>query len=435
MRAVLLACFFLSGSSGLILESLWTRKLGLVFGSTTLAISTVLATFMGGLGLGSYLAGRYADRIKNPVRAYAAAEAGIGLYALLIPVILWAYPGFNAWMYRVFGDRWLLLSIVRFVGSAALLLVPTTLMGATLPILARHFVTRPWELRRSGLRIGTLYAVNLLGAVGGAFFSGFVFLPLIGVTWTNITAASFNLTLAAAIVIARRRLPDADVGAATADERLDVAAVEAHQESMALPPPPAIDARSRRAAVVAFGISGATAMTLQVLWTRMLAVLLGASVYTFTLILLSFLTGLGTGSAVFARTSQRTRHPIRWLAFLHVATAGVIGLSYLVADKIPYIFTWLIKSTIGAEAILFSLASLILLPATILMGGVFPLTVRVVTGGLDSVGKDVGNAYAVNTIGAIVGAFVSGFVVLPRLGLEKGIYVAVLFDLALAALL
>src|SRR5678816_88094 len=97
MRAVLLACFFLSGSSGLILENLWTRELGLVFGSTTLAISTVLATFMGGLGLGSFLAGRYADRIKNPVRAYALAEAAIGLYALLIPVILWAYPGFNAW--------------------------------------------------------------------------------------------------------------------------------------------------------------------------------------------------------------------------------------------------------------------------------------------------------------------------------------------------
>ena len=112
MRAVLLACFFLSGSSGLILESLWTRELGLVFGSTTLAISTVLATFMGGLGLGSYLAGRYADRIKNPVRAYAVAEAGIGLYALVIPLILWAYPSFNHWMYSVFGDRWLLLSTV-----------------------------------------------------------------------------------------------------------------------------------------------------------------------------------------------------------------------------------------------------------------------------------------------------------------------------------
>ena len=210
MRAVLLACFFLSGSSGLILESLWTRELGLVFGSTTLAISTVLATFMGGLGLGSYVAGRFADRIKNPVRAYALAEAGVGVYALFIPLILKAYPGFNHWMYRVLGDHFLLLSTVRFAGAAVLLLIPTTLMGATLPLLARHFVMRPWELRRSGLRIGTLYAINLFGAVAGAYFAGFVFLPLIGVTWTNVTAASFNLTLAAAIIArappsARRR--------------------------------------------------------------------------------------------------------------------------------------------------------------------------------------------------------------------------------------
>ena len=266
-----------------------------MFGSTTLAISTVLATFMGGLGLGSYLAGRYADRIKNPVRAYAIAEAGIGLYALLIPVILWAYPSLNHWMYRVFGDRWVLLSMVRFVGSAALLLIPTTLMGATLPLLARHFVTRPWELRRSGLRIGTLYAVNLFGAVAGAFFSGFVFLPLLGVTWTNITAASFNLTLAAAIIIARRRLPAADEAAVSAEERLDMAAVEAKLETAALPPPAVVDARSRRAALAAFAVSGATAMTLQVLWTRTLAVLLGSSVFSFTLILLAFLIGLGVG--------------------------------------------------------------------------------------------------------------------------------------------
>ena len=439
MRAILLACFFLSGSSGLILESLWTRQLGLVFGSTTLAISTVLATFMGGLGLGSYLAGRYADRIKNPVRAYAIAEAGIGLYALLIPVILWAYPSLNHWMYRVFGDRWLLLSMVRFVGSAALLLIPTTLMGATLPLLARHFVMRPWELRRSGLRIGTLYSINLFGAVAGAFFSGFVFLPLLGVTWTNVTAASFNLTLAAAIIIARRRLPAADEATGSAEERLDMAAVEAKLETAALPPPAVVDARSRRVALGAFAVSGATAMTLQVLWTRSLAVLLGSSVFSFTLILLAFLIGLGAGAAVFARWSQRTPHPIRWLAALHLATAAAVGLTYLFTDKVPYIFTWLLQSSsFGVDAILFcqfALACVTVLPATLLMGGVFPLTVRVATGGLDSVGHDVGNAYALNTLGAIVGSFLAGFVVLPGLGLEKGIYAAALFDLALAALL
>jgi len=354
MRAVLLACFFLSGSSGLILEMLWTRKLGLVFGSTTLAISTVLATFMGGLGLGSFLAGRYADKIKNPVRAYAAAEAGIGLYALLIPVILWAYPGFNSWMYRVLGDRWVLLSMVRFVGSAALLLIPTTLMGATLPLLSRHFVMRPWELRRSGLRIGTLYAVNLFGAVAGAYFAGFVFLPLFGVTWTNVTAAAFNLSLATAIVIARRRLPAAEEGAATAEERLDVAAVEANLETAALPPPPVVDARSRRAVMLAFAVSGATAMTLQVLWTRTLALLHGSSAYTFTLIVLAFLIGLGAGAALFARITQRTPHPVRWLAALHLANTVAIGATYLFTDKIPYVFTWLIQSTtFGTDAILF----------------------------------------------------------------------------------
>ncbi len=98
--------------------------------------------------------------------------------------------------------------MLRFVASAGLLLVPTTLMGATLPFLARHFVTRPWELRRIGLRIGTLYSVNLFGAVAGTFFAGFVFLPTIGLRWTNVTAASFDLMLAAAILLARRYLPE-----------------------------------------------------------------------------------------------------------------------------------------------------------------------------------------------------------------------------------
>src|SRR5256885_8583746 len=114
MRAVILACFFLSGASGLVLEMLWTRMLTLVFGSTTLAVSTVLTAFMGGLGLGSYLAARLADRLKNPVRAYAAAEAAIGAYALLVPVAIHFYPGLNRWLWSAFGDRYALLSLLRF---------------------------------------------------------------------------------------------------------------------------------------------------------------------------------------------------------------------------------------------------------------------------------------------------------------------------------
>src|SRR5437762_5574755 len=122
MPAVVLACFFLSGASGLILELLWTRMLTLVFGSTTLAVSTVLTAFMGGLGLGSYLAGKMADRLKHPARSYALVEASIGLYALLVPWVVSFYPGLNRWLWTAFGDRYALLSVLRFAASAGLLI-------------------------------------------------------------------------------------------------------------------------------------------------------------------------------------------------------------------------------------------------------------------------------------------------------------------------
>src|SRR6185369_13530901 len=165
------------------------------------------------------------------------------------------------------GDRYALLSVLRFVASAGLLIVPTTLMGATLPILARHFVQHPWELRRAGLRIGTLYAVNLFGAVAGSFFAGFVFLPTFGLRWTNVTAAAFNMTLAAAIIVARRFIPAAAQGAPM-EALLDQAAAAGTIAPQSLPPEPIVDARARRVALGAFIVSGATAMTLQVMWTR-----------------------------------------------------------------------------------------------------------------------------------------------------------------------
>jgi spermidine synthase len=435
MRAVVLACFFLSGASGLIFEMVWTRGLTLVFGSTTLAISTVLTAFMGGLGLGSYLAGRLADRLRDLVRAYAVAEFLVGLYALLVPVIVARYPGLNLWLWSTFGDRYGLLSVLRFVASAGLLLLPTTLMGATLPILGRYLVSRPWELQRVGLRLGTLYAVNLFGAVTGSFLAGFVFLPGLGVRATNFIAAGFNLTLALGVLLARRlerpeRRP-------TLDEL--AAGLSAAGEAVPAPTSSALDlpARARRVVLIGFALSGLSAMTLQVLWTRALAVVLGSSIFSFTLILLAFLVGLGTGSAVFGRVADRTPNPVRALALLHLGIVAAVGLSFLITDDLPFVFAWLISSTrAGVDAIQacqFVAACVTVLPATILMGGVFPLTIRVVTADLEHLGRDLGGAYALNTLGAIVGSFLSGFVVLPVLGLQRGIYAAALVGLALAA--
>jgi spermidine synthase len=437
MAAVVLACFFLSGASGLILELIWTRMLTLVFGSTTLAVSTVLTAFMGGLGLGSLLAGRLADRLRDPVRAYALAEAAIGAYALVVPWVVVSYPALNRTLWAGLGDHYPLLSLLRFVASAGLLILPTTLMGATLPVLSRYFVQRPFELGRLGQRLGTLYAVNLFGAVAGAFLAGFVLLPLCGVRTTNRIAAGFDLSLAAAILIARRLR-----AARPASRTLDELVAEARSRgeiAAAAPARPATDPGARRAVLIAFAISGGTAMTLQGLWTRALAVVIGSSIYSFTIILLAFLVGLGTGSAVFARLVERWAHPIRALAAVHLGIAGCVGLSYVLTDRLPYLFAWLLGSgSFSPDTVLgcqFALACVTVLPATFLMGAIFPLSIRVAAGRLDSVGRDVGNAYALNTVGAIAGSFLSGFVVLPTLGLQRGIYLTVCVGLAVAVLL
>jgi spermidine synthase len=453
LHRLALGLFFLSGASGLVFEMVWTRGLTLVFGSTTLAISTVLTAFMGGLGLGSALAGKTSDRIRDPLRAYALAELGVGLYALALPLVLARYPALNSWLWASFGDaghgpgttsvlassapgwNYAVLSTLRFLASAGLLLLPTTLMGATLPLLGRYLLSRPSEMGGLGRRMGSLYAVNLFGAVAGAFFAGFVFLPLLGVRQTNFVAAGINLTLAATVLLARPLL-----------YRLDRRpSLDALAEQMGLAPAPAgpapaeLTASARRLVLAGFALSGLSAMTLQVLWTRALAVVLGSSIFSFTLILLAFLVGLGSGSAVFGRLADRTSRPVRALATLHLGIAAAVGLSYLITDELPFLFAWLVSSTrAGVDAIQvcqFVAACATVLPATFLMGGVFPLSIRVLAARFDRVGTDLGRAYGINTLGAIAGSFLSGFVVLPLLGLQRGIYAAALVGLLLAAAL
>ncbi|HEX9103936.1 MAG TPA: fused MFS/spermidine synthase [Polyangia bacterium] len=432
MTALVLACFFLSGASGLVFEAVWTRELTLVFGSTALAMSTVLSVFMGGLALGSWLAGRWADRIADRLRAYALAEAGVGLYALAVPLVLAGYPALNAAMYRLLGGSPVGLSLARFVAAALLLLVPTTLMGATLPLLSRHFV-RP-EATNDGTSVagtvGRLYAINTFGAVVGTFVGGFVLLPGVGVRATNYTAAATNLSLAAAVWLARRRL------SRPVDDEL--ASFQLERDA---PAPPVFDATrlQRGVALVAFALSGAIAMVDQVLWTRALAIIIGSSVYSFTLILLAFLVGLAGGAAIISRLTARTTRPMEWLAGVHLATAAMIGLSYLVMDKLPQAFLGLLRGgSFSVDGIIFSqflLAALAVFPATLCMGGVLPLTIRVVARSLASVGRDVGTAYSVNTLGAIVGSFAAGFVVLPLAGLQRGLGIGAVVTVVLASTL
>ena len=451
MGLLVFLCFFLSGASGLVFEVLWTRELGLVFGSTTLAMSTVLSVYMGGLALGSFLAGRRTGRIRRPLRAYALVEACVGLYALAVPLLLSRYPALNSLLWRSVGDHYAMLSLLRFAATALLLLLPTTLMGATLPLLSQFLSSqrRARGVVGASVQIGTLFSLNTAGAVLGTFLAGFELLPGFGVTRTNYLAAATNLTLAIAILWAERRIIAATAAAAAAgpddttapEPDAPDAAPDAETPDPDAPAVPAAvpTARQRRLAVAAYGISGATAMVYQVLWTRALAIVLGSSIYSFTIILLAFLFGLAAGAALCTRLLARLRRPVLALGVCHALTLVTAAWSYATIDRLPEVFLLILRGgSFSVDELLitqFVLAALAMLPATLAMGGVMPLTMRIYTASVDGAGHDVGVAYALNTLGAITGSFLAGFVVLPQLGLQRGLLLCALLTSILSAVL
>src|SRR5215475_3742397 len=200
-----LFCFFASGFSGLVYQVIWVRELILVFGATTFAVSTVLTAFMGGLALGSFYFGRRSERIAHPLRLYGLLEIGIGAYGLAVPLIFTALPSVYQGLSGPLQLSFLALSAIRFVFAALVLIVPTALMGATLPVLASYYAH---EHGLIGLRVGALYALNTFGAVVGAAATGFILIPALGMHASTAIAAAINLALGAvALRVARMEAP------------------------------------------------------------------------------------------------------------------------------------------------------------------------------------------------------------------------------------
>ncbi|MCP4676436.1 MAG: hypothetical protein GY854_13170 [Deltaproteobacteria bacterium] len=415
MQPVVLFCFLLSGISGLTLEVVWTRMLEHVFGATTLAIATVLTCFMGGLALGSWLFGRFADRLRSPLLVYAVAEGIIGVTAFIIPLLIHGvYPDLNRWMVSNLSNNFLSLSLLRFIAVAAALIVPTTCMGATLPLLSRYVISREAHMNRVGSRIGGLYTVNTTGAIGGVFLTTFALLPVVGLSATNKIAGTINICLCIAIIAGRKWLiqpSDLESDKDDLDTMLDADNAPAFSATTL----------QRNCAMVAFLLSGLASMNLQVVWNRAMSMVIGASVYSFSLVLIAFLIGLALGAAVFSKLSKQIANPVFALALVELGIAGAAMVNFLYMDDLPRIFATLVTTHIAAydqhvglvQFIMFSVAALAVLPATFCMGATFPLTVRIVSHGLGRIGRDVGSVYALNTFGAICGSFLSAFVFVP----------------------
>jgi spermidine synthase len=417
---LLFLCFFLSGASALVYEVVWLRWLVHLFGATTLAVSTVLTAFMGGLALGSWLAGRWVRRLARPLHAYGLLELAIGIYALALPAGLAAVVPALRLLGAGEASSYVALSLARFALAAALLVVPTACMGATLPLLAQFAAPR---LDASGSRVGRLYAANTAGAVLGTAAAGLLLLPALGAAATNRLAVAINVAVGLTAIWLGR-------------------GVETGRDQTAPVPPAAADAgeapprRAVLAALAAIAVSGAIAMIYEVAWTRALALVLGSSVYAFTIMLATFLIGLAGGSYLLARRVDRLADPGFALALVQLG-AGLAAFGGLVLlQELPYLFVRFWGWTDGRHTLLLALefllsGSLMLVPA-LLSGAVFPLSVRLTAGSAGAIGRTVGNLYAVNTVGAIVGSFVGGFLLLPAIGIRGALLLAVLLNLACA---
>ncbi|MBI3606838.1 MAG: fused MFS/spermidine synthase [Nitrospirae bacterium] len=421
LRRAIFLCFFLSGAAGLIYEIVWIRMLGLVFGHTVYAITTVLVAFMGGLGLGSFLGGRLADRTRNLLKIYGRLEIGIGVYCVLTPwlmdVVKAVYLGLARSMDLPFG----VYTLIQFFLAALIIVIPTTLMGATLPILTR-FSAR--ELGTVGRLVGALYAVNTFGAVLGTYLAGFELLPLLGMRTTLIVAAGLNIAIGGAILFIDRRVETSGV---PQEE-------EAPEPAMAQAPEvPPVSQLVAWWLMVGFALSGSASMIYEIAWTRALTLIIGSSTYAFSAMLLSFLVGIAAGSAWFARRATRAPVTPAWFAALQVGIALSAAAVFPLFDRLPDVFLQGFRISQAPGFILWlqvALSVAVMLAPTFCIGATFPCVAQIFATDRARIGSRVGWVYAGNTLGAIVGAFVAGFLLIPWIGVEATIRSGLAINLA-----
>jgi spermidine synthase len=380
------------------------KALGLVFGHTTYAVAAVLAAFMGGLAIGSAYLGRWGARHARPIALYGWIELCVGVSAILSLPGLSVARGLYFSAYHFVAGSTAAQIILRLLISAVVLLVPTFLMGGTLPILTKGLSRYSSEL---AIRFGRLYWVNTLGAAAGALAAGFLLLPQIGLKRTVLFAGILNFVAGGlALVIARE---------ATEQENHEPEANHSAESSGITIP---------HFLVFSFAVVGATAMMYEVAWTRLLATTLSSSTYAFTVMLATFLVGIGLGSLLFERWAVHGR-PVNLTVFIYTQTAtGFSALLFVVVLHQSPALLWNYVATAHRTYFVlllaqFSICAMAMFPAAICFGFNFPaVTSLIAAKGATEAWRceAVGKAYAANTMGAIVGALAAGFWLVPRFG-------------------
>ncbi|MSQ10448.1 MAG: spermidine synthase [Dehalococcoidia bacterium] len=448
-----LLMFFGSGVSALMYEVVWTRSLALLFGVTLHAISAVLASFMAGMALGSFLVGRMADRVRWPLLYYGIMEIAIGLSAAASLTGIAAITPIYVQLHENIEGSEVLLSAVRFLMACGVMLVPTALMGATLPFMVRASLM---HLSKVGENISLLYALNTAGAATGVLLAGFVMIGSYGLQTTVYTGTAINLTIGViALVLALLTRRKSEAQGAGHHQSLPVAEPEARaglarrltdvlRRRAAVPNlrPMHLAGRGTAAAVL-FGIavSGFCALAYEVIWFRILDLFLNGTTYAFTVMLVTFLVGLAVGSAL-------TRPIIGWrwnwtfvLALLQFAIGALALWALQLIPQLPVLRDELVAIPELAPLLgrpVFTMAvvvALALLPLSILLGMTFPVAAQALAHERGKEGAHIGSLNASNTLGAIGGSLAGGLVLVPLIGSQSSMLMLAGINLALAVLL
>ncbi|MBM7061820.1 fused MFS/spermidine synthase [Pseudomonas sp. UL073] len=398
---------FTSGIAALIYQILWIKQLSLVVGVEVYAITTGISAFFAGLALGGFLFGRWADRLSRPVRLYSFLELAVAVLGIGATLGLAHAAG-------PFARLELSSGLLAWVLPFALVGIPAFLMGGTLPVLIRALTPLAGQLGAAG---GRLYAANTAGAIIGALLTSFLLIPALGIQGSAYVAAALNMLAALAAFAVDRRAEPRPVAEAT--------------------PPRSAQARL---AITLYALAGGIALGYEVIWSQSIVQFMSTRAFAFSVVLATYLTGLVLGSALYARRADRIRDP--WGVFaLLIAGAGLVALL-----EITLLGRWLIIAQTQAEALVLGLTgndlagmcarfavaalSVVFIP-TVLLGAAFPVMLRLAVDA-GRVGRDVGSVVALNTLGGIVGTLLTGFLLVPWLGLVHSLAALALAAAAIA---
>jgi spermidine synthase len=390
---------FLSGASALVFQTLWVKQLSLVVGSDVYAMTIAISAFFAGLAVGGFLFGRRADRLQQPLRLFALLEAGIGLLGVGATFALANTP-------------WLLANVESTAGPLAWLIpfvlvgLPATVMGGSLPVVVRALTNQSGSLETAG---GWLYAANTTGAIAGTLLTAFLFIPLVGVFGSSLLAGTINLLVALGAWSLSRNSP--------VNQFTNLSKTDAILGS--------------RLALVLYAIAGGIALGYEVIWMQVVVQWTSTRTFAFAVVLATYLTGLVLGSACFARRADRTSDPWGWFGLL-ITAAGVVAileiallgewLQPLQVKAATAVFNTTHRESLAmASRFLVAAVCVVLLP-TFFLGGAFPFALRL-TGHASQAGRDSGLVLAINSLGGILGTLITGFILVPELGLERSLAV------------